>query len=88
MLVYVVILAIIFLVSFITLFVQNKNGGQMMNMRVVLFFLLFAVIMSACGFLGKVSSATDSMTWFFILQVVFFGLGYLVSYLLKKNFWG
>lgn len=86
MLVYLIALAIVFVVSFISFFVVNKSDGQLKNMRVILIFLLFTVLISAGGLLSKASS--DSMSTFFMVQVFCLVLGYVSSFLMKKEFFG
>ena len=85
MLVFVILLAIVSLISIIMVYVANKDSGQLKTMRFLLVFLFAALVMSACGLVG---SSPVSMTFFYVFQVVFIGLGYLVSFLLKKNFFG
>ena len=85
MLVSVILMAIVSLVSIIAVYVINKDSGQLKTMRLLLLFVLFALVMSACGLLGQ---SPASMTFFYVLQVVFLGLGYVASYLIKKSFFG
>ena len=86
MFVYLIALAVVFVVSFVAFFMANKSEGQLKNMRVILMFLLFTVLMSAGGLLGN--SASDSMSYFFMLQVFCIVLGYVSSFLMKKEFFG
>ncbi len=86
MFVYLIALAVVFVVSFIAFFMVNKAEGQLKNMKVILIFLLFTLLMSACGLLGK--SSAESMSSFFMVQVLCLVLGYASSFLMKKEFFG
>jgi len=83
---YLIALAVVFVVSFVAFFMVNKSEGQLKNMRVILMFLLFTVLIAAGGLLGKASSI--SMSYFFMVQVFCLVLGYVSSFLMKKEFFG
>jgi hypothetical protein len=87
MILYIIATALVFLTSIIIFFVLNKKAA-LKNMKLILFSLLFFIIMAASGLLALVNGVTSSMLWFYVLQAIFFMLGYLLCYLLKKNFFG
>ena len=65
---------------------KQKAAGQVLNNRKFIFFyLLFGIVISCGGFIGKSPDASRSMMYFFGLQVVFAALGFLASWLYKKN---
>ena len=88
MIIYVIVLAIIFLISIITFFILSNKEGQLRTMKAGLFFLLFTIVITAVGFLGLVPGVADSIFYFFLMQGIFLLLGYLLCFLLKKNFFG
>src|ERR1700743_2026253 len=88
LIIYSIVLAIIFLGTIIPFFVMNSSTGQLRSMKAALFLLLFTVLISVVGFFGVMSGVADSMVYFFVFQFISLGLGYLLCFLLQKNFFG
>ncbi len=88
LIIYSIVLAIIFLGAIIPFYVMNGSTGQLRGMKAILFLLLFTILISVVGFFGLMSGVADSMVYFFVFQFLFLGLGYLLCFLLQKNFFG
>lgn len=88
MILFIVAFALITILSLVGFFVANKKSqalNKLNNKRAILYYLLFAIVISAGGLIALSLSAARSMTFFILLQVGYAGLGYLASYLYKKN---
>jgi len=85
MIIYLIVLTIILLISTIIVIVTNSGAGQLSNKKMIFFFLLFAVIIASLGFSGLISGVADSMSYFVLIQVICLGLGYWISYLIKRK---
>lgn len=81
---YIVALAIFGVLGLVSFFVLNKKKKVLKSKKAILFYLLFAVLISAGGLVGYSPAIADSMTIFILLQVAYFGLGALASFMYRK----
>lgn len=81
---YIVALAIIGVVALVSFFVMNKKKKVLKSKKAILLYLLFAVLISAGGLVGYSPAIADSMAIFILLQVAYFGLGFLASFVYRK----
>ncbi len=81
-----VLLTIAGLIGFYINMGRRKAAGQLFSNRKFIFlYLAFGIVISCGGFIGYSPTASRSMMYFILLQVVYAGLGYLAAYLYKKN---
>jgi hypothetical protein len=81
-----VLFTIIGLVGFYINLNKKKAAGEILNNRKFIFFyLIFGVLISCGGFVAMSPTASRSMTFFMLLQAGYAGLGFLASWLYKKN---
>ncbi len=81
-----VLLTIIGLIGFYINLSRKKAVGTLLsNRKFIFFYLLFGVVISCGGFIGMAQEASRSMTFFVLLQVGYAALGFLASWLYKKN---
>jgi hypothetical protein len=85
---FYIIAAVLALTGLIIFFVLNTSVQDVRNRRVVLFYLIFAVVLSAQGFFGLVRDINDSIWWFVLLQVISLLVGWFFHYMLAQNFFG
>ena len=86
--VFYIIAAVLALTGLIIFFVLNGSREDVRNRKVILFYLLFAVLLSSQGFFGLVRDINHSVWWFVGMQVIALLLGWLCHYLLSQNFFG
>lgn len=88
MILSIVAFALISVVSFVGFFIANKRSqamNKLNNRRAILYYLAISIIISAGGLIAWSPAASRSMLYFILLQAGYGGLGYLASYLYKRN---
>lgn len=81
-----VVLTIAGLIGFYINLNRKKAAGQLLsNKKFIFFYLLFGIVISCGGFIAMSPTASRSMSFFLLLQAGYAGLGFLASWLYKKN---
>ncbi len=83
-LIYTIALIVLAVISIIGFFVMSKQSQALSNRKVIFTYLGVGVLISAFGFLGLTSVITTSFLYFILLQFIFLGIGFLVSFLWGK----
>lgn len=86
--IYFIILAVFFITSTIIYVVTNNKKRDVRNRKVILFTLIFSAAITLFGFSGMIIDASSTFWYFVLLQVIFLGIGYIASFLLKRNAFG
>lgn len=85
LLLFIITLAVVSIAGLILFFIYGKTNRVLSNRKAILIYLCVALVISACGFVGKLPVFSGSMLYFVLLQLFFLGLGFLVFYLWRKN---
>jgi hypothetical protein len=72
-------------ISMVMFFIMNKKAQALNNKKAIFFYLAFSLVIATGGLISMAPAASRSMPVFFGLQLAYFALGYLASYLYKKN---
>ncbi len=81
-----VVLAVVGFVGFyINMRKQNAAGQLLSNKKFIFFYLLFGILIAAGGAVALSPTASRSMPVFMGMQALYLGLGFLASWLYKKN---
>jgi hypothetical protein len=83
-----IIIGVLFIIAIILYFVINRASAAVSNKRMILIFLSFSIAITIAGLIGFFDINDSGFLWFFILQLYFLGLGILIIYLFKRNFFG
>lgn len=82
---YLIPFGVFSVISMVMFFIINKKAQALNNKKAIFFYLAFSILIAAGGLIALAPGAGRSMTVFFGLQVAYAALGYLASYLYKKN---
>ena len=85
LLVYIIVLAVICIASFVGFFILAKKNKILSYKWLVIYYLSVAIFISACGYIGLLRSITHSFLFFILLQVFFLSIGFLISYLWRRK---
>lgn len=81
-----VLLTIAGLIGFYISMNKQKAAGQLLRNRTFIFlYLIFGIVISCGGFIAKSPTASHSMTYFLLFQAGYAALGFLASWLYKRN---
>lgn len=83
-----IIITLIFIISLVVYYFINKGNLALSNRRVIYTFLAFSIGITITGFIGLIHGVDSNFWWFIFLQTFFLGLGILITYLFKKEFFG
>ncbi|MBS1614710.1 MAG: hypothetical protein JST06_01175 [Bacteroidetes bacterium] len=81
-----VVFTIIGLIGFYINLSRKKAVGTLLsNRKFIFFYLIFGILISCGGFIGMSPLASRSMSYFLLLQAGYAALGFLASWLYRKN---
>ncbi len=83
-----IIATVFFVAALIVYYYINKGKVAISNKRMIYTFLSFSIAMTLTGFTGFIGTIDSNFWWFILLQLFFLGLGILITYLFKRNFFG
>jgi Type VI secretion system, TssN len=81
-LIFPIIMAVVAAVAF---FVMSKKSKILSNKKVILTFVAVGLILSLFGAVAYFPTVSQSISYFFLMQLIFFSLGFLVAYLWQKK---
>lgn len=82
---YLVPFGIFSVLSVVIFFIINKKAQALKNKKAIFFYLIFSVLLGSGGLIALAPAAARSLTVFIGLQLAYAGLGFLASWLYKKN---
>jgi hypothetical protein len=85
LLIYLIAIGLIWIGCMVGFFIIARKNRILSNRKAILYYLGVGLFITAVGFLGLIPAVASSMLYFVLLQVFFLGLGFLVSYLWRKN---
>jgi len=85
---YVIITAVLGVISFVVFFVFNGTRANLQPKKILLSSLLFVVLIGVCGLLGLAGDVDVNTWWLVGLQAIFILYGILFEVLLHWEFFG
>jgi Type VI secretion system, TssN len=82
---YLIFPIIMAVVSAIVFFVISKKNKVLSSKKVIFTFIGVGLLLSLFGAIAYFPKVSQSITYFFLMQLLFLGLGFLVSYFWNKN---
>ncbi len=82
---YLIPFGVFSVISMVMFFIINKKAQALNNKKAIFFYLAFSLLIAVGGLIGMAPGASRSMPVFFGLQFGYLALGYLASFLYKKN---
>src|ERR1044071_5276614 len=82
---YLIPFGVFSVVSMVMFFIINKKAQALNNKKAIFFYLAFSLLIATGGLIALAPGASRSMPVFFGLQFGYLALGYLASFLYKKN---